>query len=70
MAHHDNELDDAAFYCPRCGDPVSSDPMVEQMERSAGMCLRCVGADAERNARKVRDDARVDPEQLRKPMTI
>lgn len=35
---------DGAFYCPRCGDPLSQDPEIERQARAAGMCALCVTA--------------------------
>lgn len=35
---------DAAFYCPRCGDPLPQDPAAERAARQAGMCVLCVEA--------------------------
>jgi transcription initiation factor IIE alpha subunit len=35
---------DAAFYCPRCGEPLSQDPETEKTAREAGMCALCVEA--------------------------
>jgi len=37
----DEPLVDAAFYCPRCGTPISKDPTIEAAERKAGLCTLC-----------------------------
>lgn len=42
---HDPSLDDAAFYCPRCCDPLPQDPEAEARARAAGMCALCVEAE-------------------------